>query len=136
MRFLLVKNSPNQSKFHILIHSLFPKPWQKCQNLCSALTYATAKCNVNYFDPPFCYLGNQGGFNKTYQLSINQVVVSAKKWTLLVSQTSGAWFSLNEWSSSGVGKYAILDQIENFRLVWILPQEGNSVYYLGFHPWK
>ncbi len=41
----------------------------------------------------------------------------AKQWVLIASQSAGAWFSPSEWSTSEIGKFAILDQIENFRLV-------------------
>ncbi len=91
---------------------------QKCQLLCSALAYGQSKCDVYYFDFPFCYLGNQNSFNKIYNLSVNQVKVSAKpQWILLASQTAGAWFSKDEWSTIGVGKFAILNQMELYRFV-------------------
>ena len=83
--------------------------------LCTALLFGTFKCDVSYFDEPFCYLGNQADFNQIYHSIANQVVVVAKQWVLLASQSSGAWFSPNEWSTSSVGKFAALDQMENFR---------------------
>jgi hypothetical protein len=90
---------------------------QKCQLLCSALTYGPSECDVYYFYSPFCYLGNQNGLNKIYSLSANEVTAGGKQWILLASQTAGAWFSKDEWSTIGDGKLAILNQIENYRLV-------------------
>jgi hypothetical protein len=39
------------------------------------------------------------------------------KWVMLAKQTSGVWFNPNEWSSTGAGKFAILDKLEQFRCV-------------------
>lgn len=93
---------------------------QQCKYLCSALTYGISKCNVNYFDDPFCYLGNQVSLNLIYGLMANKIAVSVpNQWILLVRQSSGAWFNPNEWLTSSIGKFSILDQLEDFRLVWI-----------------
>ena len=83
--------------------------------MCSALAYSSPTSNVYYFDYPFCYLGSQSGGSMIYQSPSNLVTVTKMKWVLLARQTAGAWFSLNEWSTIGVGKFAILDKIEQFR---------------------
>jgi len=90
---------------------------QKCQFLCLALAYTSNTCNVNFFTSSVCYLGSQSGNNMIYQLTTNLVTVRAIDWVLLARQTAGFWFSRNEWSASAEGKFAILDQIENFRFI-------------------
>jgi len=116
---IIIHNNKHNNNFVILLHTICSQILlvifsQQCQVLCSALAYTSPTTNVYYFDSPFCYIGSQSGDNILYHITTN-VTITTIKWVLLARQTSGGWFNPNEWSTTGVGKFAILDKIEQFR---------------------